>query len=308
MTFLVIRGLLFLGLALAAQGQSLREQQAAIEAALQAGNDFQALQLADQALISWPFEARLLHLRGLANFRLKRNQDAQRDLVASRKADPTDLDTAFDLGLVYMSLQRYEEAAREFQAALRDPERRTSGLPHLLLGRAYQNSNRSELALTQFQNALKAEPNLSMGHFHLGYALESIGRSAEALIEYEKELKTSPQNAEALYRYGHLLLEAGRLNDAEIQLDRAVQVNPQSADAFYDLGKVMLLQHKAAEAVIALQRSIQIDPDSSSTYFQLAKALSKTGDAAGAKAANSKFRELKAKQQTTGGMATGQIR
>jgi len=308
MRFLVIRGLLFLGLAIAAHGQSLREQQAAIEAALQASNDSEALQLADQALIRWPVDGRLLHLRGLANFRLKRNEDAQRDLVASRKADPADLDTAFDLGLVYMSLQRYEEAALEFQAALRDPERRTSGLPHLLLGRAYQNSNRSELALTQFQNALKAEPTLAMGHFHLGYALESIGRNAEALAEYEKELKTSPQNSEVLYRYGHLLLESGRLNDAEIQLDRAVQVNPRSADAFYDLGKTLLLQHKAAQSVAALQQSVQLDPDHTSAYFQLAKALSKTGDAAGAKAANAKFRELKAKQQTTGGMATGQIR
>jgi tetratricopeptide (TPR) repeat protein len=292
----------------AAQSQSLQERQAAIEMALQSGDPTAALQLANQSLTRWPGDPRLLHLRGLAYFRSNQLAEAERDLTAAQKATVDDADIAFDLGLLYMAQRRYEEAAKRLERAMKDPGRERAGLPHLLLGRAYQNSNRSELAIREFKTALKKEPDLKMGHFHLGYAYESVGRNREAIAEYEEELKGPASSAEVHYQYAHLLLEAGALEKSETHLRQVLGAQPAHADAQYDLGKVLLLRGKAAEAVTELRKAIALQPDSASAYFQLAKALSKTGDPAGAKEASRRFAELKAAQQAQGGMATGRIR
>jgi tetratricopeptide (TPR) repeat protein len=292
----------------AAQSQSLRERQAAIENVLQSDDPSAALQLASESLRRWPGDSRLLHLRGLAYFRSNQLAEAERDLTAAQKAAAGDPDIVFDLGLIYMAQRRYEDAASRFEKAMKNLSRGRTGMAHLLLGRAYQNSNRSELAIREFKTALRNEPDLKMGHFHLGYAYESVGRNREAIAEYEEELKRSDSSAEVHYQYAHLLLEAGALEKAEAHLRRALGTQPGHADAQYELGKVLLLRGMAAKAVTELRKAIALQPESASVYFQLAKALSKTGDAAGAKEASRRFAELKAAQQQQGGMATGRIR
>ena len=308
-----MRGLRRLGLVVfcglyIVHAQSTQTPPTEIENALQAGDPQRALSLADAALRDSRNDPRLLHLRGLAYFRLAKLDDAQHDLALARKLAPTDLDVAFDLGLVYMAQSRYEQAATQFEVSLKDQERQRSGLPHLLLGRAYQNSNRSELAIREFQTALKHEPNLKMGHFHLGYAYESVGRNQEALAEYEQELKQPQAGVEVLYQYGHLLLEMGSLERAEATLRQALRTQRSHADAQYDLGKTLLSQHRFAEAAIELRRAVELQPESASAYFQLGKALAKTGDVEGARQANQRFAELKAAQRQQGGMATGRVR
>jgi Flp pilus assembly protein TadD len=308
MWFCKLYAVVLLGAVGFAQSGSLAEQQSAIETALQSGDVARALMISNDSLARWPNDPRLLHLRGLVYFRSNRLADAERDLAAAQKIVPGDTDIAFDLGLAGMAQRRYESAAAQFETAMKDPVRRQSGLPHLLLGRAYQNSNRSELAIQEFKTALRNEPGLKMGHFHLGYAYESVGRNQEALAEYEQELKVSPNETEVHYQYAHLLLEAGKLDEAQSHLRTALQAQPNHAEAQYDLGKTLLLQGKPAEAVTELRKAIALQPDSASAYFQLAKALAKVGDSAGAREANRKFAQLKATQQEQGGMATGRIR
>ena len=58
-----------------------------------------------------------------------------------------------------------------------------------LLGRAYQNTNRTVQAIEQFQTALHIDPDTPLGHYHLGFAYASLGRNQEAIAEYRKELR-----------------------------------------------------------------------------------------------------------------------
>ena len=261
----------------------------------------------------WPDDARFVHLRGLAYFRLGNLTAAQQDLLQTQKMAPTDTDAVFDLGLVYMAQRQYEDAARQFETTLKDPKKSGEGISHVMLGRAYQNSNRSEAAIEQFKSALQVEPNIELGHYHLGFAYESLGRNQEALSEYEKELartqhSSAKENAEVYYQYGNVLAEVGRFNDALVPLGKALVLKPGHADAQYELGKCLLNLGRTEVAVTALKRSAELAPESPNPQYLLSRALAKLGDKDGAKQALDRFLTLKKAQKDSGGMATGRIR
>src|SRR4051794_8735015 len=248
----------------------------------------------------FPRTAEFPHLRGLAYFRAGDLRSAETDLVDASRLAPGDTDTHFDLGLVLMAARRYAEAASHFEQSLKDPSRATDALPHLLLGRAYQNSNRSELAIEQFKRALQVDPSAPLAHFHLGFAYESLGRNQEALTEYEKELARTRDNAEVFYQYGNTLTEMGRYPEAIPQLEKALELKADHADAEYDLGKCLLMTGKADAATAALRRSIALNAADPSPHYLLAKALLKTGDRAESQKEMSIFSRLRKQQQESG--------
>src|SRR5436190_13208554 len=124
-----------------------------IQAAFQGGDVSKAGRLAALGMQQWPTDADFPHFRGLAYFRINKLNQAAADLGAAARLAPADRDIAFDLGLVNMAQQQYDLAAKQFEKAARDPDRARGGLLHVMLGRAYQNSNRSELAIQEFQEA-----------------------------------------------------------------------------------------------------------------------------------------------------------
>lgn len=279
-----------------------------IHSRLESGDFIAAERLAAEARGNWPKTADFPHLQGLANFRLGRLDIAAQALTDAQKLAPSDTDIAFDLGLVRMAQQHYEEAALQFESAAMDPARARTGLIHVLLGRAYQNSNRSELAVARFQRALAVEPAIPLGHFHLGFAYESLGKHPQAAAEYEKELARTRDNPEVFYQYGNVLAQGGEWNKALENLEVALRLKPGHADAQYVLGKCLLGLGRTMEAVTALQRAVALAPGSPNAEYQLARALQKAGDAAGAKQHMLRFAELKKLQPDSGGMATGRIK
>jgi tetratricopeptide (TPR) repeat protein len=269
---------------------------------LKAGRPANAEAVASAALQHWPRSAEILHWRGLARFQQQKIPEAAADLKQAKSiGDSPDLD--FDLALVYLTAGDYSSAANELESAARGNP--NSALTHLLLGRAYQNTNRTTEALEQFRTALRLDPNIKLGHYHLGFALASLGKVQEGIAEMKLEISRNGATPEVDYQLGHYLMEAGENDEALPHLESAARAG--YSDAFYDLGKLQLAKSDAAAAVSSLEQYVTRVPDSSSGYFLLWRALQKTGDQAKAQAALDRFQELKRAKKQEGGMATGRI-
>ena len=202
-------------------------------------------------------DAELQHWLGLVYFKKGQTPDALSALQRSETLDASKL-TFTSILLWSCSPIRYPQAASELEKAIKlDPK---TALPHVLLGRAYQNTNRSLQAVEQFQIALRLQPTIPLGHYHLGFAYASLGRNKEAIAEYEKELDRSPNQPSLLYQLGHCEVEAGDWDSAVEHLKKATEIDPGNADAFYDLGKALLLKGDAEDAIPALRRSTGLKP------------------------------------------------
>ena len=270
---------------------------------LQMGRLREAIQLGSDAVARWPRDAELQHWLGLAYFKAGQNEAALAALKRSEAIASGSFDIHFDVALVLLQQSQYAPAADELEKAAKLQP--SAALAHVLLGRAYQNTNRTLQAIEQFQTALKIDPATPLGHYHLGFAYASLGRNQEAIAEYRKELVRSPENPQLSYQLGHCLLETGELKDAISQLKRATELDPMNADAAYDLGKALLLDGNVEAAVTALKRSIQLKPGDASCHYQLARALQRVGRTEEAQQEWKRFAELKKAQPEMGGMATG---
>src|ERR1700680_486668 len=141
------------------------------------------------AIARWPKDAQLQHWLGLVYFKQGHNAQALEQLRNAERLDSTRFDIHFDRALVLLSEDQYPAAADELQKAIKlQPE---AAMARVLLGRCYQNTNRTVQAIEQFQTALRLDPNVPLGHYHLGFAYASLGHNPEAIAEYGKELMTS---------------------------------------------------------------------------------------------------------------------
>jgi len=272
---------------------------------LQLGQLAEAEKIGRDAVEHWPKDADLQHYLGLVYFKQSKNSDALVCLRRSAILNSGNYGVHFDTALVLLSESNYPEAATELEKAVKlDPK---VALPHVLLGRAYQNTNRSVQAVEQFQTALRLDPAVPLGHYHLGFAYASLGHNGEAIAEFEKELLRSPSNPQVLYQLGHRQLEAGNLKSAVEHLSKATEINPNNGDAYYDLGKAILSLGNFDEAQAPLRRAIELKPSDPSPHYQLARALEKAGKKEQAKQEMETFTALKRAQPTTGGMASGPI-
>ena len=272
---------------------------------LQMGRLDDAENIGKEAVSRWPKDAELQHWLGLAFFKKAENPEALTALRRSETLDGSHYGIHFDTALVLLSDSNYLEASIELEKAIKlDPK---IALPHVLLGRAYQNTNRSMQAVRQFQEALRLDPDIPLGHYHLGFAYASLGRNDEAIAEYKKELQHSANNPEVVYHLGHSEVEAGEWAAAVEHLKKAAEIDPTNGDAFYDLGKALLLQGDAENAMPALRRSIALKPSDPTPHYQLSRALEKAGKKEEAKQELETFATLKKAQPVTGGMASGPV-
>jgi len=277
---------------------------------LQIGRFEEAVRVGRAAVAKWHDDADLQHWLGLAYFKTGRNSEALICLRAAERLAPAHADVPFDAALVLLSDTNYSEAAIELEKSIKlnsNELNSNSALAHVLLGRAYQNTNRTLPAVEQFRIALRLQPDVSLGHYHLGFAYASVGRNQEAIAEYEKELQHSQHNPTVLYQLGHCELEAGMLERATEHLRQAEQLDPGNADAPYDLGKSLLMQGDAAAALIPLRRAIALRPTDPGAHYQLARALEKSGNKEEAARELGIFAERKKTQPATGGMAAGPV-
>jgi Tfp pilus assembly protein PilF len=128
----------------------------------------------------------LQHWLGLAYFKAGRNDAALAALQRSEVLDGTQFDIHFDLALVLLQQNQSGPAAEELEKVVKLQP--SHALAHVLLGRAYQNTNRTLQAVEQFQTAVRADPNTPLVHYHLAFAYASLGHNPEAIAEYKKEL------------------------------------------------------------------------------------------------------------------------
>jgi tetratricopeptide (TPR) repeat protein len=263
-----------------------------------------AILLGEKAVARWRRDAQFRHYLGLAYFKSGDLKQAQEQLTQARDLNPKDSATHYDLALVLLSGQNYPAAADELEATLK-LSRSSNALAHVLLGRAYLNSNRSLQAIDEFKTALKLDPAIKLGHYHLGFAYSSLGRNDDAMSEYKEELRRSGESPAVVYELGRSLLEAGKYDAAVTYLQRATELDAQNPDAWYNLGKAQALAGQAAQAEASLRKAAERNPKDPSPHYQLARVLEKLGKSEEAQSERQRFAELKRAQPASAGMATG---
>jgi tetratricopeptide (TPR) repeat protein len=100
---------------------------------------------------------------------------------------PTDLQIKFDLGLLYFSAGRFNEAMAEFQKAQANPQRRLQAM--FYFGQCLAAKGMNDMAARKMQDALKEKPGFDDEKkemiYQLGVVLDKMGKKEEAIEQFK---------------------------------------------------------------------------------------------------------------------------
>jgi len=154
-----------------------------------------------------------------------------------------DVESLVDVGLSYISINRFEQATETLERAARfatDPLTEqeawvNKGVAHAELGEydaaigAYQETLRID---DRSEHAASAETNLA-------YALFEDGRTEQALDHAERAVEIDPRLPHAWYNRGFFLLERGLDEEAVNCFDNALRLGFRSAEIFEEKARAL---------------------------------------------------------------------
>lgn len=161
------------------------------------------------------------------------------------------------LGILHAKSGRYDEARREFEAALAIQPSYFDGWNNL--GKISLDQNDLEGAVRHYSKAIqyrRAPKTLN----NLGTALARLGRHAEAERHFAHALRLDPAHATARFNHAAVLAELGRGDEALRESRSTIAAMPGNPQAHNSLGAVSLRLGRLEEALAAYETALRLDP------------------------------------------------
>jgi tetratricopeptide (TPR) repeat protein len=191
-------------------------------------------------------------------------------IVSLAPAEPQNSTAHYDLGIAYANLQRLDDAAREFETALK-------GDPGFLAAMA--NLIAVDLARGDVVQARKiadrfvaSAPDSARALYARGILALRSGDFTVARSDFSQLLRNDPQYALAHYNLGVAQTRLGDYPGAEREFSAALDLAPSYARARFALGTVLLREGKRAQARDAFARVVR-DANGDVALQNLASAM-----------------------------------
>lgn len=163
-------------------------------------------------------------------------------------------------------------------------ESRIGGTPnaraHTDLGAAYYQEKKYDIALEEFNEAIKYDANYALAYTGLGLVYAVLGEETKADANFKRALQLNPNNSETRNNYGAYLCSRGRYDESIVEFLEAVK-NPLYKTphlAYLNAGICALKKKDEAKAEDYLKAALAIDPLSNRAAYELASIAVKRGD------------------------------
>ena len=255
---------------------------------------------------------------GLAHYKQNQHEKAAAAFKAALRPNPSDRTAQLYLGRAQIQMHNYQEAARTLEKLLDGQEDNPDalfslGLSYLkllmqtvaqlnkvaplsyqfwlLMAQDAEVRGQYEIAINNYQTALRLKPDSVGTHYALGNVYALNGKSQEAAIEFEKELDLNPNDSLALWKLGEIILNR-EPSEALPYLERAVDLNPYLPQAVFAYGKGLARVGEVEKALEQFQLVVQMAPKEHSVHYHLARTHRRLGQVEEAKKEIEIFQEL----------------
>lgn len=150
--------------------------------------------------------------RAFALVALKKDSEAETELLKAAQEDPSDPRPVVALADFYLGSEKTLGKALTYakQAALMSP---SSAGAQLLLGKAEKSNKNYLAAVTAIGEALKLSPDLTAAYYALGATYEAGGDMAHAEQAYRKLVEKQPKSPDALMTLASFLADQGKKDE-----------------------------------------------------------------------------------------------
>lgn len=125
-------------------------------------------------------------------------------------------------------------------------------------------------AITFYQQALSATPNIAIGHLNLSFCYLQLGKLDESEQSCLNALTVMPSFPQAEDHLGQIYIAKDELAKAVALFEKQLKVNDRNVKALYTLGNIVKSQGKLEKAKAYYQQAITIYPEYSQAHFTFA--------------------------------------
>jgi protein O-GlcNAc transferase len=241
-----------------------------------AGNLAAARGLYEQVLKAAPEHTLALFRSGLLEL-----QDGRPDIALARighaiDAAPEDARYRVGLAQAFQALNRWEDAVRSYESALRlQPD-----FPEILhsLGICLQRSGRLPQAATAYRQALLQHPGHAAIMASLGTVLRETGELTEAIGLLRAATELEPRVASHAVNLGIAFCNQRNFEAAERILKQALALAPHDADAAFNLGNALHALGRSSQAVELYRQAVALRPDYVDALINLGNVYTEIGE------------------------------
>jgi len=151
-----------------------------------------------------------------AYLKLDDTEKAIKAYKTSLALNPFVEETHTSLGNLYFSLERYDEAEKEYQEVVK---LNSNGVNNYALGQVYLATERYDEAENVFDKVRRLSPEKTDGYFGLGQAYSGQERYEEAIAQFEAALVRDSKLYEAHAEIGYAYADMGQMDMAQTKLD-----------------------------------------------------------------------------------------
>jgi tetratricopeptide (TPR) repeat protein len=156
-------------------------------------------------------------------------------------------------------------------------------MAHYNLGNLYNRREQFDLAITNYIEALAAEPAYADAHNNLAGLLLNLRRYDEAIQHYQEAVRLQPSSV-AWFNLANTFAEAARArHDTNLfaqsvsAFQKALQLDPNFYAAHNNFGSVWQDQNRDDLAIAEFQAAVNAKPNLEEGHFNLAAALARAG-------------------------------
>jgi tetratricopeptide (TPR) repeat protein len=151
-------------------------------------------------------------------------------------------------------------------------------------GRAYLDrrdiAGNPQLALKEFEDAIKADPKFAMGYAGLAEAQWTMWSNTNDKSWADSAIRSTatarqlePDRPAVRYSAGMTLFRIGRYEEAKQELEKAIELQPTSEEATRLLGRVLMRQGRIEDGLAQFNKALAIRPNSVLLHTEMGLAL-----------------------------------
>ena len=197
---------------------------------------------------------------------IKNNKQAQaeEELKRAVKSGPEAVEAHAILAILYSVQDKSDLAISEYETALKCASKlnpKDIGI-YQGLGALYLKENKLKEAESTFRTVSALTPSEPKAHFFLGVVYQEMKKFDLCEEELKKALKLDPDYHEALNFLGYEYVEWGRdLNEAQKLINKAISLDPDNGAYIDSLGWLNYKKGKTQEALKLLEKASSLMED-----------------------------------------------
>jgi tetratricopeptide (TPR) repeat protein len=145
-------------------------------------------------------------------------------------------------------------------------------------GQIYSRLNRWAEAERAFQEALRERPNSWLVYNELGVLLHEQGKFQDAVKALRSAALATPRSAMAWSNLGVEYLQVGEFTEATNSLQKSLDLDPNFDQASQNMSLALRYEHKFAEALTFARRAIELNPGDDINWLEVGECYTSLGN------------------------------